>query len=70
MSSKPKTYDKKKFELVDGKQIGLGLFISKQIVMNFGGQLDFISTPETGATFIFTMELEVNENEQQIMSQV
>ena len=64
----PKTYDKKNFRLTDGKQIGLGLFISKQIVLNFGGQLDFISTEETGATFIFTLDVEVNENEEMIMS--
>ena len=30
--------------------------------MNFGGELDFISTPETGATFIFTFDVEVNDS--------
>ena len=68
LSSMPKTYDKKNFRLNDGKQIGLGLFISKQIVLNFGGQLDFISTEETGATFIFTLDVEVNEYEEMILS--
>lgn len=66
LSSVPKTYDKKYFRLSDGKQIGLGLFVSKQIVMNFGGQLDFISSQESGSTFIFTYDVEVDCNKELI----
>ena len=32
--------------------------------MNFGGQLDFISSQESGSTFIFTFEVEVDTNEE------
>ena len=38
--------------------------------MNFDGQLDFISTPETGATFIFTFDVEVNDNEEMLVNEV
>lgn len=47
----------------EGNQMGLGLFISKQIVVNFQGDLDFISTWRKGSTFLFTFRLDVDENE-------
>ena len=59
----PKSYDKKQFRLSDGSQMGMGLFISKQISMNFGGNLDFISTDQVGSTFIFTMDVEVDNRD-------
>ena len=47
----------------EGSQMGLGLFISKQIVVNFQGDLDFISSPQKGSTFLFTFRLDVDEME-------
>jgi signal transduction histidine kinase len=44
--------------LSDGRQMGLGLFISKQIVMKFNGDIDFISEHQKGSTFLLTMDLE------------
>lgn len=44
--------------------MGLDLFISKQIVMKFDGDLDFVSAPNKGSTFIFTFDMEVDELEQ------
>ena len=37
--------------------------------MKFGGQLDFISTLDTGSTFIFTFDFEVNCDEEMIENQ-
>lgn len=48
--------------LSDGKKMGLGLYISKQIVMKFGGDIDFVSEQHKGSTFIFSMELEYDED--------
>ena len=49
--------------LSDGKQMGLGLFISKLIVMKFHGDIDFISAHKKGSTFIFSMDLEHDQEE-------
>ena len=54
--------------LSDGTQMGLGLFISKQIVTKFNGSLDFVSKYEQGSTFFFSFDLEfydyqIDENE-------
>jgi signal transduction histidine kinase len=41
----------------------MGLFVAKQIVKKFNGELDFVSDTSgdhPGSTFIFTMDLEVN----------
>jgi len=43
--------------------IGLGLFISMQIVKAYKGQIDFLSFtegPQKGSTFVFSFELEIN----------
>ena len=53
-------------ELSSGKHIGLGLYVSKQIVMSFNGQLDFISEWQNGSTFIFSFEVEIDDQEEQI----
>ena len=49
--------------LSDGKQMGLGLYISKQIVKKFKGDIDFISKPSKGCIFIFSMDLEFDEEQ-------
>ena len=36
--------------------------MSKQIVMSYGGELDFISTEEGGSIFIFSFDCEVNRD--------
>jgi C4-dicarboxylate-specific signal transduction histidine kinase len=56
-------------ELSSGKHIGLGLHVSKQIVMSFNGQLDFISEWQNGSTFIFSFEVEIDDQEEQIENQ-
>ena len=48
---------------VGSARVGLGLFISMQLVKSFGGHLDFISQPNKGSTFIFTFNLEIAPNE-------
>ena len=55
--------DQKQMLLSDGSQMGLGLFISKQIVTKFNGSLDFVSKYEIGSTFFFSFDLE-SDNEQ------
>ena len=52
--------------LSDGKQMGLWLYISKQIVKMFNGDIDFVSKPSKGTTFIFSMDLEFDEDEQDL----
>jgi K+-sensing histidine kinase KdpD len=45
-------------------QIGLGLFISMQLVKSYNGKLDFVSNcqePNRGSSFIFTFGLDVHE---------
>ena len=41
--------------------IGLGLYVSKQIVLKYKGDLDFITEKGTGTTFIFTFEAKEHE---------
>ena len=48
-------------ENINTKGIGLGLVISKLIVEKFNGNIDFISKFKKGATFFFSIELEVLE---------
>ena len=43
--------------------MGIDLYISKQIVLKFGGELDFISTQNKGSTFIFSFDMEVDNLE-------
>lgn len=50
--------------LSEKNQMGLDLFISKQIVMKFGGDLDFISATNKGSTFIFTFDMEIDDMEE------
>lgn len=42
--------------LDNDETIGLGLYVSKQIVLKYKGDLDFITEKGTGTTFIFTFE--------------
>jgi light-regulated signal transduction histidine kinase (bacteriophytochrome) len=44
------------------ERIGIGLYVSKKIAECHGGKLEFSSTRDKGSTFIFTYELEVDEN--------
>jgi signal transduction histidine kinase len=46
--------------------IGLGLVISKMIVSQFDGTIDFISKYEKGSSFYFTFKLEYFENKDRI----
>ena len=43
--------------------MGLGLFVSKQIVTKFNGALDFISKFEKGSTFYFSFDLERDDEQ-------
>ena len=54
-----KTEIQGKIYMSDGSQMGLGLFISKQIVEMFGGSIDFYSEHKKGSTFIFTFDIEL-----------
>jgi signal transduction histidine kinase len=54
--------------LSDGKQMGLGLYICKQIVKKFNGDIDFISKPGKGSSFIFSMDLEYDEEQDYSLS--
>ena len=49
-----KNIDKK----INTDGIGLGLVISKMIVANFNGTIDFISKYRKGSTFYFTFEID------------
>ena len=62
--------DQKQMLLSDGKQMGLGLYISKQIVMKFNGDIDFISENQKGSTFLFSMDMEFDEDEKEIETQI
>ena len=46
--------------------MGMGLYISKQIVKKFNGDIDFVSLPRKGTTFVFSMDLEFDEDEQDL----
>ena len=54
-----------KMYMSDGSQIGLGLFISKEIVEMYGGSIDFFSEHKKGSTFIFTFDVELQPLEYQ-----
>ena len=43
--------------------IGLGLYVSKQIILSNKGKMDFVSKPEKGSIFIFTMKMEISDAE-------
>ena len=44
---------------MQGEQtIGLGLFVSKQIISANQGKMDFVTVEGRGSTFIFTMKAE------------
>lgn len=43
---------------VNTKGIGLGLVISKMIVLKFNGTIDFISNWKKGSNFFYTFEME------------
>ena len=47
--------------LCDGNQMGLGLYIAKQIVMNFDGNIDFYSKELQGSTFVFSFKVEIGD---------
>ncbi len=44
-------------DLSNKEDLGLGLFITKQIIQANGGHIDFISFPDKGSTFVFTFDL-------------
>ena len=41
--------------------MGLGLYIAKQIVMNFDGNIDFYSKELQGSTFVFSFKVEIGD---------
>jgi signal transduction histidine kinase len=41
--------------------MGLGLYIAKQIVMNFDGNIDFFSKELQGSTFVFSFKVEIGD---------
>lgn len=44
---------------MEGEQtIGLGLFVSKQIISANHGKMDFVTVEGRGSTFIFTIKAE------------
>lgn len=49
--------------------MGLGLFISKQIVNKFNGTLNFISKYAVGSAFYFTFDLEQNSDQESSKSE-
>ena len=55
--------DQGRLVLSNGKHIGLGLYISRQISKIYGGDLDFISEHHKGSTFFFTMNLEIDQDQ-------
>lgn len=42
-------------------KIGLGLFVSKQIISKNGGSINFISKTEKGSIFIFTFKVKITD---------
>ena len=42
--------------MLDGNRgkVGLGLYISRSIAEKFGGNLNFVSEPNQGSTFIYS----------------
>ena len=63
LGTMPKTYNKNSVMLRDGQSIGLGLFLCKQITMQFQGDLELVSRWQIGSTFIFSMKLECNDDD-------
>ena len=63
LGTMPKTYNKNSVMLRDGQSIGLGLFLCKQITMQFQGDLELVSRWQIGSTFIFSMKLESNDDD-------
>jgi len=51
--------DPNSLKLSDGSHIGMGLILSKQIIEEFGGSLDFSSELGTGSTFVFSFGIQV-----------
>ena len=49
--------DSKKMKNNRANKLGLGLFISKQIVQANGGHIDFVSEHGKGTTFVFTFDI-------------
>ena len=45
--------------------MGLGLYVAKQIVMNFDGNIDFFSKELQGSIFVFSFKVEIGEREQE-----
>lgn len=55
--------DSDNLNLSDGSEIPLGLILSKEIVKQYGGQLDFTSEYTVGSTFVFSFGVELpNDN--------
>ena len=46
------------------EHIGLGLSISKQIANQYSGDIDFVSRPNEGSTFFFSIEAFLADDEQ------
>ena len=46
------------------EHIGLGLSISKQIANHYGGDVDFVSEPNVGSTFFFSIEANQDDDEE------
>jgi signal transduction histidine kinase len=49
---------------MNSKGIGLGLYICKKIVTEFGGVMDVVSEYQKGSKFSFTMNLSENSRNQ------
>ena len=50
--------------------IGLGLVISKNIVTQFNGVIDFNSIPDVGSTFTFTIQLGYMDEEEEFLGNI
>lgn len=51
--------DPNKLIVKDSGAIGMGIIVSKMIIENFGGKLDFSSEYQVGSTFVFSFEMEI-----------
>mgnify|MGYP002633620953 CR=1 FL=1 len=47
----------------DTEKIGLGLYVSRSIIHENQGELDFISSKNYGTTFIFTFKIQIVDAE-------
>jgi len=61
LSSPQDAYDKKSIQLSDDNHIGIGLYLCKHQALQFGGDLDFVSSVGKGSTFIFNLDFELDE---------